>query len=61
MEKAEKESKIIFEKSKEEIDISEEEKKRILECIQRTDNEKFYLFTRLMRIHFMLKNATILK
>lgn len=61
MEKDEKNSKIIFEPPGKEMDISEADRKRILESIQRTDTEKFYLFTRLMRIHFMLKNATILK
>jgi len=42
-------------------DISEMEEKRIREAIARTDTEKFFLFTRLMKIHFMLKNATIIK
>jgi hypothetical protein len=37
------------------------EKKRIREAINRTETEKFFLFTRLMKIHFMLKNARIIK
>jgi hypothetical protein len=37
------------------------EDKRIREAINRTDTEKFFLFTRLMKIHFMLKNARIIK
>lgn len=41
-------------------EISEVEKKRIREAIARTDTEKFFLFTRLMKIHFMLKNARII-
>jgi hypothetical protein len=40
-------------------DISPLEIKRIKEAIERSDTEKFLLFTRLMRIHFMLKNAVI--
>lgn len=36
-------------------------KKRIIEAINRTEEEKFHLFARLMRIHFMLKNAVIIK
>ena len=43
------------------IIISEAERKRILESINRSDTEKFYLFLRLMRIHFMLKKAVIIK
>jgi spore germination protein GerM len=43
------------------IIISEAERKKILESINRSDTEKFYLFTRLMRIHFMLKKAVIIK
>ncbi len=35
------------------------EMKRIKEVIERSDTEKFLLFTRLMRIHIMLKNAVI--
>lgn len=42
-------------------EIPEEEKKRIREAISRTDTEKFFLFTRLMKINFMLKNAKIIK
>jgi hypothetical protein len=42
-------------------DISEVEEKRIREAIARSDTEKFFLFTRLMKIHFMLKNARIIK
>ena len=37
------------------------EDKRIREAINRTDTEKFFLFIRLMKIHFMLKNARIIK
>ena len=40
-------------------EISQLEIKRIKEAIERSDTEKFLLFTRLMRIHFMLKNAVI--
>lgn len=43
------------------IVISDIERKRIMEAIQRTDTEKFLLFTRLMRIQLMLKNAVISK
>ena len=39
--------------------ISALEIKRIKEAIERSDTEKFLLFTRLMRIHFMLENAVI--
>lgn len=35
------------------------EEARLLEAINRTDTEKFKLFTRMMRIGQMLKNATI--
>jgi len=35
--------------------------KRIQEAIERSDTEKFLLFTRMMRIHFMLQNAVIIK
>ena len=42
-------------------DMTEVEKKRIKEAMARTDTEKFFLFTRLMKIHFMLKNARIVK
>jgi len=41
--------------------ISKTEEKRIREAVQRTDTEKFFFFTRLMKIHFMLKNALIVK
>ena len=43
------------------IDIPAHEKKRIREAIGKTDTEKFHVFTRLMRVHFMLKNAVIIK
>lgn len=43
------------------IDIPAHEKKRIREAIEKTDTEKFHVFTRLMRVHFMLKNAVIIK
>ena len=42
-------------------DMTALEKKRIREAVSRTDTEKFFLFTRLMKIHFMLKNAKIIK
>jgi hypothetical protein len=42
-------------------DMTELERKRIREAIARSDTEKFFLFTRLMKIHFMLKNARIIK
>lgn len=42
-------------------DMTELEKKRIREAVSRTDTEKFFLFTRLMKVHFMLKNARIIK
>ena len=35
--------------------------KRIQEAIERSDTENFLLFTRMMRIHFMLQNAVIIK
>ena len=41
--------------------ISSLEIKRIREAVERSDIEKFHLFTRMMRIHFMLKNAIIIK
>jgi len=41
--------------------ISSHEMKRIQEAVERSDTEKFLLFTRLMRIHFMLQNAVIIK
>lgn len=52
---------IALETEEKTIYISEAEKKRILESINRSDTEKFYLFMRLMRIHFMLKKAVIIK
>jgi hypothetical protein len=42
-------------------DTRELEMKRIREAIKRTDTEKFFLFTRLMKISFMLRNAKIIK
>lgn len=42
-------------------DLTALEKKNIQEAVSRTDTEKFFLFTRLMKIHFMLKNAKIIK
>ena len=41
--------------------ISSLEMKRIQEAVERSDTEKFHLFTRMMRIHFMLQNAVIIK
>ena len=41
--------------------ISSLEIKRIKESIERSDTEKFHLFTRLIRIHLMLQNAVIIK
>lgn len=41
--------------------ISIPEMKRIKEGVERSDPEKFHLFTRMIRIHFMLKNAVIIK
>ena len=41
--------------------ISLLEMKRIKEAVERSDIEKFHLFTRMMRIHFMLQNAVITK
>jgi len=35
------------------------EQARLLEAINRTDTEKFRMFTRMMRINLMLKNAKI--
>ena len=43
------------------LTISPAEVKRIREAVERSDTEKFHLFTRLMRIHFMLQNAVIIK
>jgi hypothetical protein len=43
------------------ISLSVLETKRILEALERSDIEKFQLFTRLMRIHIMLGNAIIIK
>ena len=45
----------------ESLQISSSELRRIKENIARTDTEKFHLFTRMMRIHFMLKKAVIVK
>ena len=41
--------------------ISPLEMKRIQEAVERSDTEKFLLFTRMMRIHFMLRNAVIIR
>ena len=41
--------------------ISLLEMKRIQEAVEKSDIEKFLLFTRMMRIHFMLQNAVIVK
>lgn len=41
--------------------ISLVEMKRIQEAIEGSDIEKFHLFARMMRIHFMLQNAVIIK
>jgi hypothetical protein len=41
--------------------ISALEMKRIKESIERSDTEKFLLFTRMMRIHFMMQNSVIIK
>jgi hypothetical protein len=52
------------EKTKDEfqyLNISPSEVKRIKESIKKSDTENFFLFTRLMRVHFMLKNAVIIK
>jgi hypothetical protein len=43
------------------VSISSLEMKRIQEAIERSDTEKFLLLTRMMRIHFMLQNAVIIK
>lgn len=43
------------------VTISALEMKRIQEAIEKSDTEKFLLFTRMMRIHFMLQNAVIVK
>ena len=43
------------------LTISPAEVKRIQEAVERSDTEKFHLFTRMMRIHFMLQNAVIIK
>lgn len=37
-----------------------EEKKRIKEAILKTDTDKFFLFTRMLRISLMLKKAKII-
>ena len=52
------------ERSKDEfhhLNISPAEEKKIRQAINKSDTEKFLLFTRLMRVHFMLKNAVIIK
>lgn len=54
------EEKIISKKNKSQ-GIQEIEMKKLREAIDRTDTEKFFLFTRLMKVHFMLKNAKIVK
>lgn len=41
--------------------ISSLEIKRIREAINKSDTEKFLLFTRLMRINSMLQNAIIIR
>ena len=41
------------------IEISEVEKRRIKENMERSDTEKFHLFCRMMRIQIMLENAVI--
>lgn len=41
------------------IEISEVEKRRIKENIERSDTEKFHLFCRMMRIQIMLENVVI--
>lgn len=41
------------------VEISEVERRRIEENIERSDTEKFHLFCRLMRIQIMLENAVI--
>ncbi len=41
--------------------ISPLEIKRITEAINKSDTEKFLLFTRLMRINSMLQNAIIIR
>lgn len=43
------------------LGTQEIEMKKLREAVARTDTEKFFLFTRLMKIHFMLKNARIVK
>ena len=43
------------------LNISPAEEKKIREAINKSDTEKFLLFSRLMRVHFMLKNAVIIK
>ena len=42
-------------------EISPSKEKKIREAINKSDTEKFLLFARLMRVHFMLKNAVIIK
>ncbi len=45
--------------SADQIEISEPERRRIEENIERSDAEKFHLFCRLMRIQIMLENAVV--
>lgn len=42
-------------------EISPAEEKKIRAAMNKSDTEKFLLFSRLMRVHFMLKNAVIIK
>ena len=56
--KKNKEDKMIMDNS---TAISPLEMKRIQVAIERSDTEKFLLFTRMMRIHLMLRNAVIIK
>lgn len=46
---------------REDVSFSPSDIKRIKENINKSDTEKFHAFARLMRIHFMLKNAVIIK
>ena len=38
---------------------SREDEARLREAVHRTDEEKFFLFTRMLRINMMLKNAKV--
>ena len=38
---------------------SREDEARLREAIHRSDDEKFFLFTRMLRINMMLKNAKV--